>query len=173
MFTKKRSARILTVAGATALALGAMSGTQAATDDIAVTATVVANCSITAAALDLGSYDPVVVNASDPAEASSLLSVTCTSGASATVTLDEGDNATGTSSAADPDRRLTDGSNFLSYGLFTNTDRDDEWGNTALTGVPYTGTGTAGSITVYGSIPAGQNVPAGVYADVVTATITL
>jgi spore coat protein U-like protein len=173
MFTKKRSARILTVAGATALALGGISGTQAATDNIAVTATVVANCAIAAGALDLGSYDPVVVNASTDALATSTITVTCTSGASATVTLGQGTTVGAGSTDADPNRRLTDGANFLNYGLFTDVGRSVEWGNTAGTGVAHTGTGAGVPLTVYGNIPAGQNVPAGAYAGTVIATITL
>jgi spore coat protein U-like protein len=174
MFSKKMSVRkMLTVAGATALALGGMSGTQAAVDDLDVTATVVANCSITADALDLGNYDPVVVNAATAADAQSNISVTCTSGASATVTLGQGANAGGGSTDADPDRRLANGANRLNYGLFTDLAHADEWGNTAGTGVAHTGTGSAATLVVYGSIPAAQNVPAGVYTDTVVATITL
>lgn len=174
MFTKRLSARMLTLAGATALVLGGMSGTQAATDDLEVTATVTANCTITADPLDLGTYDGVGANASTPlATGDSDITVLCTSGASATVTLGQGLNAGGGSTDADPNRRLTDGSNFLSYGLFTDNGRSDEWGNTAGTGVAHTGTGSAATLTVYGSIPAGQTVPAGSYADTVVATITL
>jgi spore coat protein U-like protein len=173
MFTKKMSARTLTVAGAIALALGGMSGTQAATDNIDVTATVTANCTITAEALALGSYDGVVVNASTPLTAESDIDVTCTQGAAATVTLGQGANAGGGSTPTNPDRRLTDGTNFLNYGLFTENTHTDEWGDTAPTGVTHTGTGSSATLVVYGSIPAGQTVPAGAYTDTVLATITL
>ena len=56
MSMKKLSARTLAVAGAVALSLGGMSSTQAAVDDLDVSATVVANCTITANALDLGDW---------------------------------------------------------------------------------------------------------------------
>jgi spore coat protein U-like protein len=171
MFTKKMSARTLTVAGAIALALGGMSGTQAATDDIDVTATVTANCTITAEALAFGAYDGIVVNASTPLAAQSDIDVTCTQGAAAVVTLGQGGSVSGTD--ADPDRQLTDGSNVLNYGLFTENTHTDEWGNTAATGVNHTGTGSVATLVVYGSIPAGQTVPAGNYTDTVVATITL
>jgi spore coat protein U-like protein len=173
MFTKKMSARTLTVAGAIALALGGVSGTQAAVDNLDVTATVTANCTITANALNLGTYDGVVANASTPATAQSNISVLCTSGAAATVTLDDGANQGAGSTAADPNRRLTDGTNFLNYGLFTDNARSDEWGDTTGTGVAHTGTGSAASLVVYGSIPEGQTVPAGSYTDTVVATIAL
>ena len=64
MFTKKMSARMLTVAGATALALGVVSGTQAAspqTANLSVTATVSANCTISTTAVAFGEYDPDLV----------------------------------------------------------------------------------------------------------------
>jgi spore coat protein U-like protein len=173
MSMKKLSARTLAVAGAVALSLGGMSSTQAAVDDLDVSATVVANCTITANALNLGNYDPVGANAAAPATASTTLSVSCTNGAAANVTLGQGDNAGGGSTDADPTRRLSDGTNFLNYGLFTDVGLADEWGNTVATGIPYTGTGSAGSLTVYGSIPAAQNVPAGTYTDTVVATIEL
>jgi spore coat protein U-like protein len=173
MFMKKMSARTVAVAGGIALALGGVSGTQAATDDLDVSATVVANCTITANALDLGDYDPVGANAAAAATATTTLSVACTSGATADVTLGQGSNAGAGSTDADPNRRLTDGTNFLNYGLFTDVGRTDEWGNTVATGVAYTGTGSVTSITVYGSIPAAQIVPAGVYNDTVVATIEL
>ena len=174
MLKSKKSARMLTVAGAVALTLGVTSGTQAATDtsDVAVTATVVANCSIsTTSAVAFGDYDPFGTQAASPIDQTGVLAVTCTNGANATVTLSEGDNAPGTSSAADPDRRMTDdGTNFLNYSLFSNAGRTVEWDD--ATGVAYTGTGTAGSLTVYARLPAGQNVPVGSYTDLVVATIT-
>jgi spore coat protein U-like protein len=40
------------------------------------------------------------------------------------------------------------------------------------TGVAHTGTGSATAITVYGQMAAGQNVPAGSYADTVVATVS-
>jgi spore coat protein U-like protein len=173
MFMKKVSARTLALAGGIALALGGMSSTQAATDDLDVSATVVANCLITANALNLGNYDPVGANAAAAATATTTLSVSCTSGAAATVTLGQGDNVGAASTDADPNRRLTDGTNFLNYGLFTDVGLSDEWGNTVGTGVAHTGTGSAVALTVYGSIPAAQNVPAGTYTDTVVATIEL
>jgi spore coat protein U-like protein len=177
MFTKKLSARMLTVAGATALALGAASSTQALTDtsDIAVTATVATNCTIsTTTAVAFGAYDPTGANASTAIDQTGLLAITCTNGSDVAVTLSQGDNETGTSTAANPDRRMSDGDpttpHYLNYGLYTDVGHNTEWDET--TGVTYTGTGTAGSLTVYATLPGGQNVPAGSYADLVVATVT-
>ncbi len=92
MFTKKVSARLLTVVGATALALGVTSGTQAAgsaTANLTVQATVDANCTISTTMVDFGSYDPIVTNLTTDltAPAGGKLTLLCTNGASATVTL--------------------------------------------------------------------------------------
>lgn len=173
MSMKKLSARTLAVAGAIALSLGGLSSTQAATDNLDVSATVISNCTITANALAFGTYDPVGANAVTAATGATTLDVTCSNGASFNVTLGQGGSSGGGSTDADPARRLTDGTNFLNYGLFTDAGRLDEWGNTVGTGVVYVGTGAADTINVYGNIPGGQNVAAGAYTDTVVATIEL
>jgi spore coat protein U-like protein len=178
MFTKKMSARLLTVAGATALVLGGITGTQAATDtaNLTVEATVDANCTISTTAVDFGSYDPITANASADltAPAGGKVTLLCTNGASATVTLGQGANAGGGSTAADPARRLRDGatSNYLNYTLFSDAGLATEWGDTAPTGVAHTGTGASADLDVYGVVPGGQNVPVGTYTDTVLATVT-
>ena len=101
------------------------------------------------------------------------VSVTCTSGASTTVTLGQGGNADMGSTAAAPLRRLKDaGTNFLNYTLYSDTGRTTVWGDTGGTGVPHTGDGTLTALTVYGQIPGGQNAAAANYSDTVVATIT-
>lgn len=178
MLRKKWNARLLTAASTTVLALGVGQVHGAtATANLPVTASVTANCTIsTAAAVAFGAYDPVVTNAASPLVATGTISVTCTTGASTTVTLSEGTNHdTGSSTAAAPVRRMTDGAgtpSYLSYQLYSETTRTTVWGDTPLTGLAYSGVGTQESITVYGRVAAGQNVPAGSYTDTVVATIT-
>ena len=175
MHFKKLSARMLTLTAAAGLALGVSSGTQAgtATSNLSVTATVSANCSITTAPVAFGAYDPVTANATTPLTSTGTVTVTCTSGASGTITLGQGSNPGGGSTDAAPARRLKDaGTDVLSYALYQDTGRTTVWGNTAGTGVASTGTGSAASLTVYGSVAAGQNVPAGSYSDTVVATVT-
>jgi spore coat protein U-like protein len=175
MQLKKLNARMLTLTAAAGLALGASSGTEAgtATSNLSVTATVAANCSITTAPVAFGSYDPVTANATSPLTSTGTVTVLCTSGASGTITLGQGSNpGTGSSDTA-PVRQLKDaGTDVLGYTLYQDTGRTTVWGNTAGTGVASTGTGTANAITVYGSVAAGQNVPAGSYSDTVVATVT-
>jgi spore coat protein U-like protein len=177
MFTKKMSARMLTLAGATALALGGMSGTQAATEqaDLEVTATVTASCTIATTAVDFGAYDPVTANLSAAIEQTGEVTVACTNGSAVKVTLGQGLNpdSGATSTDADPARRMKNaGTDYLSYTLYSEGTRTTEWGNTALTGLAHTGTGTTAHLTVYGTLPGGQNVPVGSYSDTVVATVT-
>jgi len=175
MFTKKMSARMLTVAGATALALGVVSGTQAAspqTANLSVTATVSANCTISTTAVAFGEYDPVVANASTPLDVTGKVSVTCTTGAPATITLGQGPDPGASSTDAAPVRRMKSGSNYLSYQLYSEATHTTVWGNDASSDVENTGTGANQDIDVYGRVPSGQNVPTGNYSDTVVATIT-
>src|SRR5262245_50442927 len=92
MLSKKWNARLLTVTGMTMLGLGGVSVIHAGTQNanLPVTATVSANCAISTAAVAFGAYDPAVVNASAARDANGTVNVTCTSGASTTVTLDDG-----------------------------------------------------------------------------------
>ena len=177
MFTKKMSARLLTVAGATALVLGGISGAQALTAqaNLNVQATVAANCTISTTAVDFGAYDPIVANLTTDltAPAGGKVTLLCTNGASATVTLGQGSNADTGSTAANPTRRLKHGTtDYLSYTLYSDAGLTTEWGDTAPTGVAHTGTGATANLPVYGVVPQAQNQPVGVYTDVVLATVT-
>jgi spore coat protein U-like protein len=175
MIKQMFSARTFSLTGALLLSIGAATSTDAATaqQNLSVTASVTANCTITTAPVAFGAYDPVATNASTALDGSGTVNVTCTSGANTTVTLGQGVNADSGSSDAAPARRLSDGgTNFLTYSLFQDTGRSTIWGNTSGTGVANTGTGTQVALTVYGAVAAGQNVPAGSYSDTVVATVT-
>jgi spore coat protein U-like protein len=176
MLRQKFTARKLMAAGAAAFAIGAASSTDAATatSNLSVTASVTANCTISTAPVAFGAYDPIVANATAALNGTGTLTVTCTSGASSAVTLGQGSNPGTGSSAAAPARRLKDGgTDFLTYKLFSDSGRLTVWGDTAGTGLAAaTGTGSPTTLTVYGAVDPGQNVPAGNYSDIVLATIT-
>jgi spore coat protein U-like protein len=163
---------------ASALAAGAFfAEPQAAhagtnTADLDVSATVTANCTISTAPLAFGAYDPITANAVSSLDGSGTVTVTCTNGSSAVITLGQGANPDAASEDTAPLRRMTDGTNFLAYSLFSDAARTIAWGNTAGTGANHTGSGMATNLTVYGSVAAGQNVPAGSYSDTVVATVT-
>jgi len=175
MFKQKFTARMLPLTGSLLLVLGAGStvDTATATSNLSVTASVTANCTISTAPVAFGAYDPVSTNAATALNGTGTVNVTCTSGASTTVTLGQGSNANTGSTDAAPARRMKDATtHFLTYSLFQDSGRLTVWGNTAGTGVANTGTGSQVAVTVYGAVDAGQNVTAGSYSDTVVATVT-
>lgn len=148
----------------------ALAGSSSA--NMSVSASVTNSCTISAAAMSFGAYDPGVANASTPLDASAQLTVQCTLDAATNIQLGQGSNADTGSTDAAPLRRLSDGAgHFLSYALDQDASHSTAWGNTAGTGVSHTGTGAAVQISVYGRIAQAQNVPAGSFSDSVLATI--
>lgn len=162
---------VLRVVSIVFLTIPASAFAGSASDNMSVSATVSDSCTISAGDLSFGAYDTVAGSA---VAGSAVLSVACTTGAAANVTLDQGANPGGGSSDADPDRWMSDGaSNLLSYSLFQDSGHTTEWGNTSGTGVSYSAASSAASnISVYGQIDASQDVPAGSYSDTVVATIS-
>ena len=115
-----------------------------------VTAVVQAQCTISASTLAFGTYAGWLINAS------SVLTVTCIN----TTAFNIGLNA-GTSTGATVTTRKMTGptSATLSYKLFRDSARTQNWGNTVGTDTLLSqGNGTARQYSVYGQIPAGQYV---------------
>jgi spore coat protein U-like protein len=136
-----------------------------ATAQIAVTATVLSVCLITATPLAFGNYT------STQLDATATLAVSCTVGTPYTIALDAG---TG-SEATVAERRMTgsEAGQQLSYSLYSNSARTSVWGTTTGTDtVAGTGTGLVQNLSVYGRVPAGQLAAPGAYTDTVTATLT-
>lgn len=140
--------------------------------NLTVSASVSANCTISTDAVAFGAYDPIVANAAAALEGTGTVTVTCTNGSATKVTLGQGANADAGSTDEVPLRRMASGGDHLAYFLYSDVARTTVWGNTEGSGVDHEGTGNAVNLTVYGSITAGQNVPAGNYSDTVVATVT-
>jgi spore coat protein U-like protein len=162
-----------TVVGAMT-AMNAMAGSS--TQTLSVTATVITNCSFTTNAVNFGSYDPVVANATAALTGTGSLSVTCTSGDAVTIDLDQGGNGTGTLTA--PVRNMSSAGNMLAYSLFWpsaagsgGTATSTLWGTGGGTSFAYTATGAQQTINVFGSVAGGQNVATGTYSDTVNVTV--
>jgi spore coat protein U domain-containing protein, fimbrial subunit CupE1/2/3/6 len=175
MHLKRLNGRLLGLTAASALFLAASSATQAgtATSSLAVNASVSANCTITTSAVAFGAYDPIVTNATTALDGTGTVSVTCTNGSAVAVTLDQGANAANGSTDTVPLRQMKDSTtDVLAYFLYSDAGHTTVWGNTAGTGENDTGNGVQQTLTVYGSVPAGQNVPAASYSDTVIATVT-
>jgi spore coat protein U-like protein len=161
----------LAAAGAMALvaaAFGTTASAATATANLASSATVANNCTISTAALAFGSYDPVGTHAAANLDGTGTVIVACTKGATATLALGLGSNASGST------RRMTDGSsNYLTYELYLDAGRSTVWGTS---GANLLSTGAAPSkaarnFTVYGTVASNQDVPAGTYNDTVVATV--
>ncbi len=122
------------------------------------------SCAISAGPLAFPNYTGSLINAT------STISVTCTSGTPYNVGLNAG-TATG---ATVTKRSMTGPAGvLLSYKLFSNSAYTVNWGNTVGTDtVAGSGTGLAKSLTVYGQIPGAQSAPLGNYTDTIIATIT-
>jgi spore coat protein U-like protein len=163
--------KFLAAAVAMAMAMTAnIADASTVTGTMTVTASVAVSCSITAGTLAFGAYDTVVGAA---VQGSTTLSVTCTKGGTATVTLGQGSNPASGSTDATPLRQMANSTNRLGYSLYQDSSRSVVWGNTGATGYSYTSTGNSNDpLTVYGTITASQNVPAGSYSDSVVATMT-
>lgn len=164
------AALTMIAAAAVAWPVGLKADAGTATSNLNVTATVASTCSITAGSLAFGTYDTL---GGAQVDGTATVSVACTKGATATITLGQGQNPGSGSTDAVPVRRMAAAGNFLSYSLFSDSTRLVTWGNTALTGKVYIAASSAVTqLTVYGRIAASQDVAAGSFTDVVVATIT-
>ena len=183
--TRHRRLRIACIA---ALAAGSVawmrappSGATNATSSFIVSATVVSNCVIQAGSLDFGIYDPMLANATAPRNASANVTLACTRGSSPSISMDLGQHE---SSGSRYMRISTAGlSDTLRYELYQPASATAGSGcsfpGTKLWGVSPGQTFTptqppsraARSYSVCGTIPAGQGVSMGAYADTVVATV--
>ena len=130
------------------------------------------SCTVTTTGVNFGTYDPL--SQVDDGSAGTVR-VVCTLilSLSGSFTVDLSTGASGSYSQ----RTLKKGASSLAYNLFADSAYSRIWGN-----------GTGGStqvsqsftsllvvdrtITAYGRIPAGQNVAAGAYSDVIVITVT-
>jgi spore coat protein U-like protein len=161
--------RTLLVAATIAFLVGGTAFAGTDTSQFQVTATVGANCTITAAALDFQAYDPVGTNATSPLDQTGSVTVSCTKGASIWVGLDAGlYGAVGSFGT----RAMYNSTDHLGYELYSDSGRSTVWGDTSGTGASWTSPGMAAhAMTIYGRIGAGQDVSTGSYADTITATV--
>jgi spore coat protein U-like protein len=161
---------LMAAAGVAFLVLGytAVTSAGSATTALAVSGTVINNCTISTAAVSFGPYDPVVANDTANLDGTGTVTIACTKGTTATITLGTGQNVSGST------RRMKDaGTNFLSYEIYLDSGRTTVWGTTGsniLT--PAAAPSRVGrNFTAYGRIPAGQDVPSGSYTDSIQATV--
>ncbi|WP_240222455.1 spore coat U domain-containing protein [Rheinheimera hassiensis] len=130
-----------------------------------VSANVVDDCQVSATNIDFGDYR--AVTAAD-LDANSAVAVRCTLATAYEIGLDQGLGGVSVN-----DRKMLQGANELSYQLFRDPARTQNWGNTPTTDtVAGTGTGNSQNFQVYARIPSNQNVATGAYTDTITVTVT-
>lgn len=143
----------------------------ATTADVAISATVVSSCSITALPVAFGDYDALSLT---PNDANGSVAVTCSVGSLPKIWLGQGLNAGAGSTAAVPVRRMVSGgTNFLSYQLYQEVLRTTVWGGTDASSpaaLPALGIAAVTSV-IYGRIPVNQTSTVGAYTDTVVATV--
>lgn len=115
-----------------------------------------ATCTVSATSGAFGTHTFLVAS---PSDSTGSITVSCDAGASYSLGILGGFTGTFT-------RAITSGSNRLAYNLFTDATRTVVWGDGTAGSARVSSSGTAGAThTVYGRVPARQNVPAGSYAD--------
>jgi spore coat protein U-like protein len=167
----------LTVLAVSIAALSVAGTASAATTggSFQVTASVANSCVVTAANdIAFGAYDPADTNNTAALDGAGSVTVRCTRGSNATIALNQGLNAAGASSCTTPLRQMSDGgTSRLRYDLYSDSGRTVAWGCTGTNDVDQAFTSLAPvTFDTFGRIPAGQDVPAGSYADTVTVTVT-
>ncbi len=169
MRSKTGSFKPLRLAAVVAAAATIIAAQPAVAETMGVTATVTKNCNLSTNAVAFGSS--VNVLSTTAVTANGGISVTCNSGTAWTVSADKGGGGT---TATISTRKMVNGTNLLSYKLFTDSTLTTVWGDgTEGSTITGTGDGSAQSRTIYGQIPTGQTtVPAGSYSDTVNVTVT-
>ncbi|MEK6805839.1 MAG: spore coat U domain-containing protein [Pseudomonadota bacterium] len=162
----KNSFRIIGAAAALSVGFAAQAASQSTTFN--VTATVVSACSLSAANLAFGNYDPLSAVNTD---GTSTVTVTCSLLTPYNLGISAGTYGSGVSARK---MQIGAGTDTLDYSLFRDVLRTLNWGITVGTDtLSALGTGIAVPTTVYGRIGSGQvSAPIGAYSDTVTVTVT-
>jgi spore coat protein U-like protein len=161
--------RSAAVAALLAIAATTPGNAATSTTTFAVTATVLSGCTVAATDLAFGDYSST---APTPTDATNTLIATCSDGITYTLSGDAGTGAGATVAARSMIGAVLGGK--LNYLLYTTASHTTLWGDGTLSTVTFGGTSTLvpQTYTVYGRIPIGQHSAAGLYADLVTVTLT-
>jgi spore coat protein U-like protein len=175
MKTKFNQSKLkLAIVSAMLLGTAAITAPTYALDaNLIVSASIGTACTISTSTLAFSMYDAVGANASADLLAEGGVTSTCSIGSSGNIKMGQGSNSGADSSDSTPLRRMvngTDATKFLSYSVYSDSARSSVWEN--ATGVAYTGTGSAATLTVYGSVTQGQvEAVVGSYSDTLVVAI--
>ena len=163
-----KGAILALVIAAGSIAAAGMARADSIAARMEVTATVVVNCRLIVPPLSFGNYDPLAVNAAQPADASAVVSVTCTRNTSAALSFDAGLHRAsgGVRAMKGP------GPETLQYQIYRDSAHSQVWGNggDALQ-LLSKGIAQPQEFTVFGRIPPQQEIEPGAYNDVLTAAV--
>jgi spore coat protein U-like protein len=156
------------IAAAAALMLCAVSGARAA---------VTVNCTVSAGGIAFGIYNPL---SATPNASTGALLVTCTGSGSGSTNVTVNLTLSAGISGNYGTRKMMSGANALNYNIYWSTAYtqimgDGSGGSFGGSAGPFTvfaGGSTQATGTMYGRIPALQDVAPGSYADVITVTVT-
>lgn len=127
-----------------------------------------AQCTVASTGVNFGAYD---VFAAPPRDSTGAISYQCLAPLSVQISLSPG------SAATFAPRKMVKGAERLDYNFYVDAARSQIWGDGAGGTSIHSATvsvlqvGTTINVTVFGRIPAQQDVSAGTYSDTVTATI--
>ena len=122
-----------------------------------------ADCNVTSSGMSFGSYDVFAINHTDSV---GTLTVNCSVETPYTLKLDP--NSSGNFS----ERKMSNGTDFLIYNIYSDAARTFIWGDGTDNSVTISGqTGATGQHPLYGRISARQNVSVGNYSDTIIVTI--
>ena len=126
--------------------------------------TVLPSCTVSTTNMNFGTSGFIASNI----DATATVSPNCASGAPYSVSLSNGNTGTGPTT-----RKMTNGGNSVTYGLYRDAGRSQPWGDSIGTNtVGGTGNGSAQPITVYGRVPPQTTPPPATYTDTVIVTVT-
>lgn len=143
----------------------------------AAPAAVTVNCTASASSIAFGVYNPLSTTA---ATSTGSLRVTCSGSGSGSTNVTVGVSLSAGLSGSYATRRMFSGANSLDYNIFWSTAYaqvmgDGSGGSFAGSAGPFTvfagGTSTATG-TMYGRVPAQQDVAPGSYVDTILVTVT-
>ncbi len=157
---KKHYLGILVSGALLATATAAQAAT--ATNTFQTRINIIAECQITSPT-DMDFGDKGLLNSN--VDATATFNVRCNENLSYTISLDDGQNASGGAS------RMTDGNgHYVTYELYQDSGRTTLWDATNTKSS--TGTGVDQTFTIYGRVPPQSTPPVGLYTDTVTITVT-
>ena len=125
-------------------------------------ATAAANCSVSTTGVSFGAYDPFAAGHLDSA---GTISISCDAPIAYAIAL-------GTGAGSYALRTLLSGPHQLGYNLYSDSARTMLWGDGTGGSTVVTGQDSSAIHTVYGRIPARQNVHIGTYVDSLLITVS-